>query len=241
MLATVWNVLPALAVGAVLLAGCGEERSESTSTTTTKEISADAEEASVDAEEASEPPTRTKKTYTCTADEDCTVSCELPGDCCGQGCDCDAVYHVEEYDELRQANQAACTGEESCDQYRCPRSEFEKSARCRDARCELVRTPVGSRMENGFFMAEGAPDPLACTTPDECTGDTVSAEGGCCNDPYSLRAHSKSYAAWLYRWRTEDDRCSVVECPPPPNPSEPPDCAFEMRCVKGACADTCSQ
>jgi hypothetical protein len=91
---------------------------------------------------------------------------------------------------------------------------------------------------DGFFMAEGAPPPRGCTSASDCKGDTIpDVDNPCCQNPYTLEAHAWAYTTWLNAWRK--DRCASVTCPPPPNPSQPPACAFEVSCVQGQCADAC--
>lgn len=94
-----------------------------------------------------------------------------------------------------------------------------------------------TRMENGFFMAEGAPPPQACSADSDCTGNTVAAAGGCCQAPHPIRPHSRAYASWVSEWRAA--HCREVQCPPPPAPNEPNECHFQLRCEAGQCADAC--
>lgn len=89
-----------------------------------------------------------------------------------------------------------------------------------------------------FFMAEGAPQPRACTTKADCLGDTIpDLAQPCCNDPRSLEPYAWAYRTWINGWRK--DHCSAVECPPPPAPAQPPACAFEVDCVESRCVDAC--
>ncbi|HLT40298.1 MAG TPA: hypothetical protein VK034_28660 [Enhygromyxa sp.] len=91
---------------------------------------------------------------------------------------------------------------------------------------------------DGFFMAEGAPDPRACQAASDCRGDTIpDLQDPCCQDPRSLEPHAQAYATWVQTWRR--DHCSDVTCPPPPPPAQPPKCAFELDCVDGTCVDGC--
>lgn len=91
---------------------------------------------------------------------------------------------------------------------------------------------------DGFFMAEGAPLPRACTSKTECLGDTIpDLAQPCCNDPRSLEPYARAYREWLASWRR--DACADVTCPPPPPPAQPPACAFEVDCVAGRCVDSC--
>jgi hypothetical protein len=90
----------------------------------------------------------------------------------------------------------------------------------------------------GFFMAEGAPQPRACTTKADCHGDTIpDLAQPCCNDPRSLQPYAFAYRTWINGWR--NDHCDAVECPPPPPPAQPPACAFEVDCVERRCVDAC--
>jgi hypothetical protein len=91
---------------------------------------------------------------------------------------------------------------------------------------------------DGFFMADNAPPPRGCTSASDCLGDTIpDVDNPCCQDPYSLEPYAHAYRNWIYTWRK--DHCTGVTCPPPPSPSEPPPCAFEVDCVQGQCVDAC--
>lgn len=91
---------------------------------------------------------------------------------------------------------------------------------------------------DGFFMAEGAPLPRACKVASDCTGDTIpDVDNPCCQNPRTLEPYALAYRDWLNGWRK--DRCESVVCPPPPNPSQPPDCAFDVDCIDGGCVDAC--
>jgi hypothetical protein len=91
---------------------------------------------------------------------------------------------------------------------------------------------------DGFFMAEGAPPPRGCTSASDCLGDTIpDVDNPCCQNPSTLEPYSQAYRSWMFAWRK--DRCAGVTCPPPPNPTQPPACAFDVDCVQGQCADAC--
>ena len=91
---------------------------------------------------------------------------------------------------------------------------------------------------DGFFMVDGAPPPTGCKVDSDCLGDTIpSVKDPCCQDPYSLRPHARAYRTFVSTWRTE--HCAEHECPPPPSPTLPPDCAFDVRCEEGRCQDSC--
>jgi len=92
--------------------------------------------------------------------------------------------------------------------------------------------------QDGFFVAPGAPAPRSCNADEECVGDTIpDATNPCCNDPRSLRAYGREYKRWVNGWR--EANCDGVTCPPPPSPSIPPDCAFQVRCERNQCVDSC--
>ena len=103
---------------------------------------------------------------------------------------------------------------------------------------EVEVPPESSPPTEGFFMADGAPDPRTCAVASDCRGDTIpDLDNPCCQNPYSLEPYANAYQTWLNGWRRE--HCDAVTCPPPPAPSRPPDCAFELDCVDGRCVDTC--
>ncbi len=94
--------------------------------------------------------------------------------------------------------------------------------------------------QDGFFMAEGAPPPRGCKVAADCVGNTIpDLDNPCCQEPTSLEPHAWAYRTWLVGWRSNN--CAAVTCPPPPNPSQPPACAFEVDCVAGSCLDACGQ
>lgn len=95
----------------------------------------------------------------------------------------------------------------------------------------------GLIQRDGFWTLEEAPPPLACVTDDDCLGDTVPAEDLCCQDPHKVAAHSSAWRTFIQAWR--DRSCGDHACPPPPSPSQPPACAFEVRCQAGRCVDDC--
>ena len=90
----------------------------------------------------------------------------------------------------------------------------------------------------GFFTAADAPDPLACTSDQQCTGNTILEASGCCRDPRSLRAVAKAYDYWASA-RQQSVTCKSTTCPPPPHPSMPPECAIAPRCVAQRCVTQC--
>jgi hypothetical protein len=93
---------------------------------------------------------------------------------------------------------------------------------------------------DGFFMAEGAPPPRACTRDSDCVGDTIpDLDQPCCQNPRSLQPHARAYKRWLSGWRAE--HCADTTCPPPPPPAMPPTCAFEVVCADQVCADSCKR
>jgi hypothetical protein len=102
----------------------------------------------------------------------------------------------------------------------------------------LDEPPKPVAPHDGFFMAEGAPLPRACKVASDCHGNTIpDLANPCCQDPRSLEAYATAYRNWLGGWRK--DNCASVTCPPPPAPSEPPACAFDVDCVEGSCVDAC--
>jgi hypothetical protein len=102
----------------------------------------------------------------------------------------------------------------------------------------VTKAPEPVAPVDGFFMAAGAPQPRACTSASDCLGDTIAdVENPCCQNPYRIEAHARAYREWVYTWRK--DNCAKVECPPPPVPTQPPPCHFEVDCVQGQCVDSC--
>jgi len=99
-------------------------------------------------------------------------------------------------------------------------------------------TPAAGRVEDGFFVADGAPDPRKCITDSDCVGDTVADRTGCCQAPTQVIPHSRAYAAWVHKWRA--GACADITCPPPPAPARPDDCLFDVKCVEQVCENECA-
>src|SRR5262245_4191483 len=94
------------------------------------------------------------------------------------------------------------------------------------------------RMLHGiYFVDEGAPDPLACRADNDCIGDTVVAENGCCTVSSDIRPQTWAWHTWTSERRIGDG-CAHVRCAAPPKPSPPERCLLEGRCVKGRCENT---
>jgi hypothetical protein len=92
--------------------------------------------------------------------------------------------------------------------------------------------------KDGFFMAEGAPEPRACKVADDCTANTIpDVNNPCCQNPTTLEPYAQGYWWWVGEWRGKN--CAAVTCPPPPPPSQPPECALKLDCVDGVCVDAC--
>jgi len=94
------------------------------------------------------------------------------------------------------------------------------------------------RWVDGFYVDEGAPDPLACTSDEECVAYGVLDRGGCC---WSYRDMNAAVMSTAYRDWTNARRqvCDTAACPSPPVPTQPPDCLFDVRCADGRCANAC--
>ena len=113
-----------------------------------------------------------------------------------------------------------------------PKSEQAKAAE------PTTDEPPARAPQDGFFMAEGAPDPRACSVASDCLGDTIpDLDNPCCQNPTSLEPYARTYRSWLGSWRGK--HCAEQTCPPPPNPARPPACAFELACTEGVCVDSC--
>lgn len=100
--------------------------------------------------------------------------------------------------------------------------------------------PPAGRIVDGFFLAEGAPDPLACATDADCTyGQTYDASG-CCGTyrDMAAAAQSTAYRAWQDSYTAA--HCADHPCPSPPVPDAPPDCLFDLHCAAGRCDNACT-
>ncbi len=106
---------------------------------------------------------------------------------------------------------------------------------------EAVRhadAPEG-RMENGHYASEGSPDPLRCTTDDDCTHGGALGPDGCCwtYQDYNAIPLAEAYDTWQNAHRLQ--YCDALRCPEAPIPAEPPNCLFRVHCIEGACANEC--
>lgn len=113
-----------------------------------------------------------------------------------------------------------------------------ETAETGEVTAETPETPPPSRVVEGYYTAAGAPDPLACTSDDECGYGGILAANGCCWSFRDMNAAvmSTAYRDWSMARRT---RCDVTQCPSPPVPAEPPDCLFQVRCAGGRCVNDC--
>ena len=91
---------------------------------------------------------------------------------------------------------------------------------------------------DGYYTAEGAPDPVACESDDQCVASGVLREDGCCwtYRDANLVPQSAAYREWTNERRSE---CDVEACGPPPVPTQPADCLFEVSCQQGRCENAC--
>ena len=102
-----------------------------------------------------------------------------------------------------------------------------------------IRQPApATRMEGAFFMAEGAPSPLACTQDAECIVNSLPDAQGCCLDTSKVWVpQTTAYSYWHAQWQQRN--CADTTCPPPPLPYPPEECRTAARCVDGRCTDSC--
>jgi hypothetical protein len=98
--------------------------------------------------------------------------------------------------------------------------------------------PAGWSWKDGYLRGPGSPDPLACTSAEDCVCAMLVDPGGCCQPVPWPFPQTKAYQTWLVA-HVESDECRAVVCPPGPLPSPPPQCTYEPRCKDGACATAC--
>ena len=98
--------------------------------------------------------------------------------------------------------------------------------------------PAGWSWKDGYLRGPGSPDPLACTSVEDCVCAMLVDPGGCCQPVPWPFPQTKAYQAWLVA-HLESDECRAVVCPPGPLPGLPPQCTYEPRCIDGACATAC--
>jgi len=194
-----------------------------------------------EAAEAEEAQSVSAEWQTCSEDADCVL---VSHNCCA----CMSGDYTAVNREYRAETREAIDPDdcESCPAMDCPPVD----PYCREGLCisaergyapeptSQASSPDVGRTENGFFVTDTSPDPLACTADTDCRGDTVLGADGCCRDPYSLRPHSQAYSRWQGA-RSNSAVCASVECPPPPNPAPPADCYFAGSCEASGCVNSC--
>jgi hypothetical protein len=80
--------------------------------------------------------------YTCAADDDCVISCEIADSCCGEACQCELPYHRDQEDAIREANAKKCAIiDADCPQYDCDRPSEDIVPVCVDGTCGAKRVP----------------------------------------------------------------------------------------------------
>jgi len=93
----------------------------------------------------------------------------------------------------------------------------------------------------GFFVAEGAPDPLACAADTDCAYDGAVNAEGCCWSYRGVNAVAMSTAYRDWQAAHREANCADVDCPPPPVPTRPEECLFEVSCVDAQCQNACNR
>jgi len=82
------------------------------------------------------------------------------------------------------------------------------------------------------------PDPLACTTAEDCApGPLVDPSNVCCDSGVHLSVFSRAYLEWRARILASD--CKPRSCPTLPPPTPPLPCATQPRCVQQRCTSSC--
>jgi hypothetical protein len=119
-------------------------------------------------------------------------------------------------------------------------NESNETSRVRDPEGPRHANAPRGRFGDGFYLEDGAPDPLACATDADCTYGGVLAENGCCWSfrDYNAVAMTVAYRDWAARAR--EASCDIERCPSPPVPSQPPDCLFAVSCRDARCTNACA-
>lgn len=151
------------------------------------------------------------KDYGCQADSECRVSCAVPGDCCGELCECTRAYHEDELDAVRAANERDCPDQPSCPAADCPRPEGELLPVCREGTCATREVPR-------YWPEPSSAYP--CTSDEECVLSCVEANeccAGCtCDAVYHVDQLAKIQA--INRARCTDEEragCPRKKCAAP--------------------------
>ena len=101
--------------------------------------------------------------YKCTSDADCRVSCDRPGDCCGQGCECTGAYHKDQLRDMQAKNRESCAKSDYyCREYDCDKPTHDVEPECQEGLCTAVRVPRAAA------AAAMPPVDRTCTSDDEC-------------------------------------------------------------------------
>lgn len=104
---------------------------------------------------------------------------------------------------------------------------------------ETTAPPASRPARPAVFLAEGAPDPLACDSDSACTWQSVPSEDGCCDSPTvgaGTLANSQ-YRTWLDSYRAAE--CAEVQCPEGAVRELLPPCERQRICWQSRCQTAC--
>ena len=78
--------------------------------------------------------------FACETDSDCTIECDIPGNCCGAPCGCRTAVNAAVLDALRKRPWAACPSPPDCPAMGCA-YDPAFGARCDGGRCVATDGP----------------------------------------------------------------------------------------------------
>ena len=132
----------------------------------------------------------------CQSDDDCVVSCQEPGNCCGQFCTCSHVYSKQHDQEIGAANSQQCGASyPMCPKANCRRSTHKTVAKCQQGHCVATRMEIADK----------------CDIDTDCKV-SCRVRGQCCApacDPCS-QAYTRRKLEEIERWHRTN--CAEVEC-----------------------------
>ncbi len=169
------------------------------------------------------PATR-PTTYKCESFRDCTVSCDVRRECCGELCQCTQPYHREELLASRAKKREICTeASEACPEADCPNHPTDFVPRCTESRCTAAQVPR--------YMGRQT---FTCKSSTDCVV-AKDRENQCCGELcFATQVYHKDQLAEIQA--INDQRCTDEErkwCPQAK--CAKPTTRVVGECVQGQC------
>jgi len=106
--------------------------------------------------------------YSCASARDCVVSCDIPGSCCSEPCECTRAYHKNELEAVRKRNEERCANKDvACVQADCPRPDEDYVPRCRKEACVAEKVPRYWPPSQPYRCAKDSDCVVSCSRPNQ--------------------------------------------------------------------------